>query len=221
MERQSRRGCAERGSSSAPASGDEPGRSGVCSAPVGGALLLGARGSPFPHPGRRSDPTALRHSGRRPTGRCAVCVCATGSEGALPRQGDAADPACLLSIGRLLVQGRSQEPPGVAPPTVRGARPTYVPLPTIPPCRWLCQEPFDGRSQPLVAGDRPVSRRERQRRGVLHPARDGLLQAQLLEPPSRAPPVGRYPAASRSVSSPRVSPASAGARRTAISVPAT
>jgi hypothetical protein len=105
-------GCAERGSNSAPASGDEPGRSGVCSAPAGGARLLGARGDPFPRPGRRTGRTALRRSGRKPTGRCGVRVCAIGSEGALPKQGDPADPACLLSIGRLLVQGRSQGPRG-------------------------------------------------------------------------------------------------------------
>jgi hypothetical protein len=62
-------------------------------------------------------------------------------------------------------------PPGAAPLTVRGARPSYVPPSTIPLRRWPCQEPFGGRSQPFVAGDRPVSQRGRQRRGRLLRAR--------------------------------------------------
>jgi hypothetical protein len=48
-------------------------------------------------------------------------------------------------------------PPGDAPPAGRGARPSYVPLPPVPPRRRPCHEPFGGRSHPLVADDRLVT----------------------------------------------------------------
>ena len=194
-------GCAERGSSSAPASGIEPGRSGVCSAPAGGALLLGSRGDAFPHRGRRTGRAALRRSGRTATGRGGFCVCAIGSAGAPPRHGGPADPAGLLSIGRLLVQGRSEGPPA-KPRLLVGARglPTFHCAPS---------HHADGRVKSHSADGHSLSWRRTGRSPRPRRARP------------RSSTTRRYPAASSSVSSPRVSPTSAGTLRTAIRVPAT
>jgi hypothetical protein len=198
MEASVRKGCAERGSNSAPASGDEPGRSGVCSASAGGALVLGFRGDPFRRRGRRTERAALTRSGRTRTGRGGSRMCALGSERTLPRHGKAADPVGLLSIGRLLVQAGPRFPPRRAPPGGRGARPSYVPLSTIPPRRRPCQEPFRGRSQPLVADGTPASRWRRPPPRRTRPQATPPRSEQERVEPARQPDEPGHPAAPRS-----------------------